>query len=272
MKIRMLVFGYLAVMFLFTGSAALAHNVWLNVDNHYPAVGRTVEISVAWGHQYPANRVDQEMKPGNLAYIQVVDPDGNKVVPETVSETLYKLTVKKPGAYLVTAGIKPGVFTMTTEGRKWCDKTGVENPISCVSYKIEAKTIIVAGGKDRNLGGKTGQELEIIPLSDPSTIKAGDQFSLQVLFRDKPATGVSVNAAYAGYTDADQPADVAPHQTKGKERHFPAGGVTDENGKTALKLDRVGYWIITISHKSPYPDTAVCDQYMHNMAFNFEIK
>ncbi len=271
MKIRMLMTCCYVAAFVLIGSTVMAHNVWINVDNHYPAVGETVEIGLGWGHKYPVSRVDQEMKPGNLAYIQAIDPDGKKVVPTTVSETQYKLTVEKEGAYLVTAGIKPGVFTKTTEGRKWCDKREVENPISCTSYSIEAKTVIMAGGQNKNLGGKTGQELEIIPLSDLIKIRTGDNLSLMVLFRDKPAPGVSVNAAYAGYTEENKSADVAPH-AGGMEKHCPAGGVTDTDGKVTLPLVRAGCRIVTLSHKSPYPDTAVCDEYMHNMAFTLEVK
>ena len=265
---RMMMAVCLAAVLVLTGSAAMAHNVWINVDNHFPAVGRTVEIGIAWGHKYPAGRLDQEMKPGNLAYIQVIDPDGVKIVPETVSETQYKLTVDKAGAYLVTAGIKPGVFTKTTEGRKWSDKRGVENAISCTSFSIEAKTVILAGGQNKNLDGKTGQALEVVPQTDPARIKAGDQLDLLVLFQGQPAAGVAVNAAYEGYTDENQAGDVAPH-AGGHSKKFPAGGTTAADGRVKLTLDRAGYWIVTISHKTPYPDTTVCDEYMHNMAFTF---
>lgn len=261
---------------LLLGGTALAHNVWINPSNHYPKVGDTVDLAIAWGHTYKANRLDQEMKQGNLAYIRIQGPDGKDVRPVTVSETQYLLKITKPGAYLVTAGIKPGVFTKTPEGRKWTDKRGVENPITCTSFSIEAKSLIIAGGKDTNLKGKTGQDLEVIPLVNPETVKAGGKLNVQVLFKGKPVEIVTVNAAYAGFGEEGKSMDVAPHQTSGGPQHkaptFPASAVTDSSGKASLSLTKKGCWMISISHKTPYPDKTVCDENMNNMALTFEIR
>ena len=124
-----------------------------------------------------------------FGYIRVVAPDGLKVDPLMVSETLYRLKIEKKGVYLVTAGIKPGVFTMTPKGRQWSDKKGVKNPIACTSFHIDAKAMITAGKKDRNLTAATGQELEIIPFSNPTALKAGDNFDLKVIFPGKTGPG-----------------------------------------------------------------------------------
>jgi len=256
-----------------TVSQAVAHNIWINPNNAFPQVGDTVDIGIGWGHTYTASRVDQDMKPGMFGYIQVLDPDGQKVNPEMVSEKHYRLKIEKEGVYLVTAGIKPGVFTMTPRGRQWSDKRGVENAISCTSFCIEAKSLVVAGKKNENLTTSTGQELEVIPLSNPATLKAGGKFELMVMFKGKPAPGIDVNATYAGSSDGKAPKDIAPHGEKaGKKPHFPVSTVTDSEGKAAIRLDRPGYWMVVISHRSPYPDKETCDQYMHNMAFTFEVK
>lgn len=273
MKLKNLSVFVLLWFFLFGGSQALAHNIWINPENHYPQVGETVDIGLGWGHTYPVSRVDQEMKPGILAYIHVLDPDGSKVEPEMISETHYKLKIEKEGVYLVTAGIKPGIFTMTPKGRQWSDKKGVENAISCTSFSIEAKAIIIAGENDERLGAVTGQELEIIPLSNPKTTKPGEKLNLKVLFRGKPVEGVTVNATFAGYTSQGESKDIAPHRDpKGHKPSFPVTAVTDDEGKAAFSVNQAGYWMIVVSHRSPYPDKETCDEYMHNMAFTFEVR
>lgn len=261
---------------LVSGSSAFAHNIWINPMNHFPKVGETVDIGLGWGHTYPANRVDQEMKQGNVSHVTVFDPDGVKLAPVMVNETLYRLKIEKPGAYLVTAGIKPGIFTKTTEGRVWSDKKGVKNPISCTSFSIEAKAIIIAGGEDKNLSFATGQELEVIPLSNPANLKSGDKFSFMVLFRGKATQDITVNATYAGYTDGEKAKDAASHKgqpkSKDKKNHFPASTITDSQGKAIISLGKAGFWMMTLSHKTPYPDPDICDEYMHNMAFTMEIR
>ncbi|MBN1227183.1 MAG: DUF4198 domain-containing protein, partial [Deltaproteobacteria bacterium] len=116
------------MFFTLLSSRALAHNLWLNPENYYPKVGTTVDIGIGFGHTYPANRVDEEMKEGRLEEITAIDPDGVKVDLTKMSVDLYKLKIEKVGAYLVTAKLKSGFFTITPEGRKWGDKNSVENP------------------------------------------------------------------------------------------------------------------------------------------------
>jgi uncharacterized GH25 family protein len=262
------------LVFMSFTCGAFAHNLWINPSDHYPEVGDTVTIDIAWGHTYKASRTDQQMKPGNLAFIRVIDPDGAEVTPGTISETKYSLPVTKAGAYQVTAGIKPGVFTKTTKGRQWCDKKGVKNPLSCTSFAIEAKALIVAGQSAAGLNRMAGQPLEVVALSNPGTVKPGDAFDVLILFRDQPAEGVTVNAVYAGFGEE---VDVAPHNpeaakgAKGKGPRFPVSAVTDNSGKASLALTKKGFWMISICHKTPYPDPDICDEYMNNMAFTFEI-
>ena len=123
---------------------ATAHNLWLNPETYYPKVGSTVDIGIGWGHKYPADRVDQEVTEDRVEAIRAVDPDGLPVSLSRVSAALYKLSVEKEGAYIITARIKPGFFTMTPDGRKWGDKKSVENPLKCTNYHIHAKTVVMA--------------------------------------------------------------------------------------------------------------------------------
>jgi uncharacterized GH25 family protein len=258
------------------GSASQAHNLWLNPANYFPEVGTTVDIGIGWGHTYPANRVDQEVKDGRVEEITAVDPDGKTIDLSKVSAALYQLKIDKPGAYLITAQIKPGFFTTTPEGRKWGDKKEIANPIKCTNFHIQAKTMLIAGGKDQHLSGVTGQPLEIIPLNNLDQMKPGDALTIKLLFDGKPLPDATVRATYAGFeTD-----DIAPHQAaskekkgdkKGHHRHFPVETVTDGQGKAELPLKTAGYWMIVLSHRCPFADAGTCDEYMYNMAFTFEV-
>lgn len=273
MKIK---FGVTIFFLIFSVTAicipAQAHNLWLNPDNFYPSVGSAVNIGIGWGHKFPANRVDQEIKEDRAEEIRAVDPDGLDVSLEKVSVELYRLKIEKAGVYLVTARIKPGFFTKTTEGRKWGDKTTVTNPIRCTNFHIQAKTVIVAGGADKNLGHAAGQPLEVIPLADPSNLKNGGAFPVKVLFGGQSLPNTAIKATYAGFESED----IASHDNSKKDhhshKHYPAETVTDDQGRAELKLGRAGYWMLLLSHKPPYPDPSVCDEYMYNMAFTFQAR
>ncbi|MDX9786949.1 MAG: DUF4198 domain-containing protein [Desulfobacterales bacterium] len=264
--------------------SAMAHNLWLNPDNYYPQVGSTVTIGIGWGHKYPADRVDQEVKADRVESISAVDPDGLPVALTQTSATFYKLSIKKAGAYQILAGIKPGFFTMTAEGRKWGDKKSVENPIKCTNFHIEAKTVIMAGGTDKNLGYFTGNSLEMIPLTNLQTAGKGDKLAVRVLFDGKPLPNASVKATYAGFESQDMAshgavqknAKAGADEKAGKSgkppvKRFPVETVTDESGEAVVPLDRSGYWMILLSHKPPFADTQICDEHMYHMAFTLEI-
>ncbi|NLI82403.1 MAG: DUF4198 domain-containing protein [Deltaproteobacteria bacterium] len=274
-----------AIALMLTAPVVHAHNLWLNPADHFPQVGQTVDIGIGWGHKYRENRVDQEVTEDRVEEISAVDPEGVTVALERVSGSLFRLKIQKAGVYHVAARIKPGVFTTTPEGRKWADKKGVENPIKCTAFHICAKTLIIAGGGDRNLSGAVNQPLEVIPLENPAKLKKGDAFRVKVLYDGKPLPNFPVKAVYAGYEEPpplpsreDTPAgnpegkmsSDAAH--KGAMTRYPVEATTDDNGETSLKLDRNGHWMINLSHRLPYPDPQTCDEKMVNAAFTFQVK
>jgi uncharacterized GH25 family protein len=291
MKIRPSIAAFLyGLTLLLICPQAFAHNLWLNPGNYNPPVGTTVDIGIGWGHKYPADRTDQEFKEGRMEDIHAVDPDGVTVNLVQESVSLYKLKVEKAGAYIVTARIKPGFFTKTPDGRKWGDKKAVENPIKCINYHIEAKTVIIAGGDDKNLSNPVNRPLELIPLKNPLNLKSGDDFAVKVLYNGKPLAGLGVKATYAGFEGADVGGHAPPgkggagkdvrkgtgHRSPEKGhppvRHFPVETVTDGQGQAIVPLDKAGYWMIMLSHRPPYPDKETCDQYMFNTTFTFQVK
>ena len=260
------------------GGAAHAHNLWLNPSDYFPKVGTTVDIGIGWGHKYPANRVDQEVKDGRVETITAVAPDGKTIDLSKVSAALYQLKIDEPGAWLITAQIKPGFFTTTPEGRKWGNKKEIANPIKCTNFFIQAKAVLIAGDSDKNFSNKAGQRLEIVPLTNLDQIKAGEALSIQLLFDGKPLPDAKVRATYAGF-EAD---DIAPHQAaaktkekkmdkKGHGKHFPVETHTDAQGKAVLPMKKSGYWMVMLSHHCPFADAGTCDEYMYNMAFTLEV-
>ena len=263
-----------AVLLVAICPAAYAHNIWLNPSNQFPEVGTTVDIGIGWGHKFPANRVDEELKEGRVEAIQAIDPDGIAVDLSKVSTGLYRLKIDKPGAYLVTARIKPGFFTKTPKGREWGNKTTVANAVKCTNYHIQGKTILIAGGSDKNLTQTAGQPLEIVPLTDFKQMKPGDTLSIKLLFDGNPLPDAKIRATYAGFEAADTASrknTAKGHKGHGHS-HFPVETVTDNQGQADLKLEKAGYWMIVLSHRCPYSDPAVCDEFMHNVAFTFEVK
>ncbi|CAK8720107.1 DUF4198 domain-containing protein [Candidatus Electronema halotolerans] len=259
---------------LLASSSAFAHKLWLNPMEYFPAPGSSVEIGIGWGHKYPANRVHQELKEGMPDKIQALDPDGQSAEMTKVSDGLYKLKISKAGAYVITADNKPGFFTVTKDGRKWGNKTEVTADKSqCTNFYIGAKAVLIAGGSDTGLERAAGQSVELVPLTNPGAVKKNDAFRVKVLFNGQPLADLPLKAAYAGFDTVEEGSD--PHAADMKkmaDRPFPAEAVTDAKGEAELHFDRPGYWMISLSHKSPYPDKAVCDKYMYNMTYTLQVQ
>ncbi|HDS15363.1 MAG TPA: DUF4198 domain-containing protein [Proteobacteria bacterium] len=247
----------------------LAHNLWLNPDNYFPALGSTVSIGIGWGHKYPADRNDEKLKAGRLEAIQALAPDGREVELEKVSETEYRLKIDQAGAYVVTARIKPSFFTMTPEGRKWGNKQEVADADKCTNFHLEAKTVLQAGAGARD-SQLTGQTLELRPLSDLAALKAGDKLVVQLFYAGQPLAGATINATDAGFVDAS--ASKSATKDAHSAHHHPVSVVTDSQGRAELTLARAGYWLLLFSHKPPYQDTTICDQYLYNVTFSCEVR
>lgn len=252
-----------ALLVIFAAGSVHAHNLWLNPQNHSPEAGDTVEIGIGWGHHYTEDRTHKEVKDSTVHEISAITPDGKKIDLAKKSAASYELETSKPGAYLVTARIAPVMFTTTPEGRKRGSRKDVEKPVKCTAYSILAKTVITAGGDDKNLESQTGQKLEIIPLKNPADLKKADAFPVRVLFDNKPISGIALKANYAGFKIKD---------ASGREHGAAAEAITDDSGEAEIRLEKEGHWIILLSHQIPYRGGDACDQSLYKSAFTFEVK
>lgn len=253
--------GLLAgILVAFFASTAFGHNLWLNPETHYPETGRSIEIGIGWGHAFTEDRTDESVRDDLIHKISAIGPDGREIGLERKSPERYMLSIDKPGLYVVSARTRPGAFTMTPEGRKWGDKTEVDRAIRCVAHRITAQTVIIAGSGEPDLSAGSPLPLSVKLLADPSTLEKGDELPVQLLFEGEPLGNADLKARYAGYE----------HEEEGHGHGhgaYPVETSTDGQGTAHLSLTASGYWIVQVSHRPPYPDTDVCDEYMYNLAF-----
>jgi uncharacterized GH25 family protein len=259
--------GIAAALAVFAAGSAHAHNLWLNPQDYSPEAGDTVEIGIGWGHHYTEDRTHQEVKDSTVHEISAITPDGKKIDLAKKSAAAYELVTSKPGAYLVTARIAPVMFTTTPEGRKRGSRKDVEKPVKCTAYSILAKTVITAGGDDKNLESQTGQKLEIIPLKNPAELEKAHTFPVRVLFDNKPISGVVLKANYAGFEEKD-----ASAHGHGHGHGAAAEAITDDSGEAEISFEKEGHWIILLSHQTPYRGGDACDQFLYKSAFTLEVK
>lgn len=271
MKIALLA-GVLAV--LFCAQAAMAHVLWLNPDKTVVKPGEEISVGMGFGHGYPADRKDENVREGMLGEVFAMGPDGKATPLQKISDSEYKFKADKPGAYLLSAVMKPGFFSRTPQGMKRGSKKEVAEAVSCMHFQMIANAPMVAGASAAKPGAPAKQALQIAPQAAVAGLKKGDTLPIQVIFNGKPLAAVDVKATYAGFK--------APPQAKGDKSaeamrkkmaaRFPVFIKTDDQGRADIKLSQAGWWLVILSHKTPFEDAKTCDQHVYQTTFTFQVK
>lgn len=117
---------------------------------------------------------------------------------------------------LVVANKVGMVWSITNEGgkvgpRKELEKQGLK-VLSSTRIDKYAKAIVNASPEDKNFGTAVGQDLEIVPITNPATAKSGEYIQVKILHLGQPVStpvwatcdGFSQHpGTYAYYTESD---------------------------------------------------------------------
>ena len=256
-KIRMLQFVSIGIFVLVCFcTQAYAHYPWINLADYTPEEGRSLKLTIGWGHSFP---LDGFLKNDALENIYVQDSKGKKMTLEASSELEFQSEggMSEPGAYIVAAKRKTGFYTKTTEGGKRCSKKGLKNVIKCYHSHNCMKAIANVGEGKGKVDARVGHPMEIIPLINPADLRAGDYLPVQVLLKGEPFKG-KIYATYVGFSTEK---DTFAYTTS-----------TNKKGKGKIKILHSGVWMIKADHEEPYPDQSECDVESFVATLTFEVK
>ena len=227
MKDRMVKFclaaSLLVVAVLFCPCLTPAHDLWLNVDNHYPEVNGKAGLRVVFGHNYPY--YDILLTREKLGEFACTAPDGRKAEITKIWEDKEgekrgalagEITFDKKGTYVVSARL---------------EKKGDKEHVPSGKY---AKSIVVVDGGTETMGNPLGHRIEILPLKNPSELRAGESILVKISFEGKPLS-TYVYATYAGYHSETEP--------------FPIFTKSDGEGLAHVPISQPGTWMIVANHK-----------------------
>ncbi|OCC15340.1 ABC-type Co2+ transport system, periplasmic component [Dissulfuribacter thermophilus] len=262
MKRQKIFLGFILVCFLLSlTKTAKAHFMWINPKTYQLNSGQTLNLTLGWGHSFPGAGGD--FLPNNqVEQLYFIDPLNNQ---GDIGPSQYPITFKTTdllrteGTYLLVAERKGGFFTKTVEGFKRQSKEGLTDVLYCKYSRMFAKSIVNVGKP----GGKAyqrliGSELEVIPLANPSLVKAGEYLPIKVLLRGKPFAKQFVYATYVGFSSSDHLA-------------FSYVTKTDSKGNALIRLDKKGIWLIMARFEEPYKQKDKCDYSSLISTLTFEI-
>lgn len=193
---RVLSVGKVALMlvmavWLIAPSQSLAHEFWIE--------GKGQELVLVFGHG--SNRAEFDAR--NFKAVRALDANGKEVqVAIEKKEKAVAIRLSGPSA-VVLAEVDNGYWCKTIYGWKHLGKSKASRVIEALRSLNYAK-VLLSGG-DAVLKPLEGAALDIVPTSDPSKMKAGENLRIQVLFQGKPLSGVEVAGAdhqKIGITDA----------------------------------------------------------------------
>ena len=105
-----------------------------------------------------------------------------------------------------------------------------------------AGQLAALAAKDMTYAIRTGQRLELVPLSDPLAMAPGDALSLQVLFDGAPLAGALLKAWNKG---DGEPGNKREGQT------VIVRATTAADGKVVVNLPYAGAWMLSVVHMVP---------------------
>jgi uncharacterized GH25 family protein len=166
-----------------------------------------------------------------------------------------RLTAPSSATFIVTGARLPQIWATTPEGLKQITKktAAASNP-----YKIEkfAKALVNVTPADAGFSAVIGDTLEIVPLTNPATVRPGDELTVKILFKGQPLT-TNVYATYDGFSKEE---NTYAYYTEGHK-----------DGTAKVKITNQGLWMVRVQHTAPERGEDY-DRYVARAVLLFEVK
>ena len=164
------------------------------------------------------------------------------------------LTAPSNATFIVTGARLPQIWATTPEGLKQITRktAGATNP-----YKIEkfSKALVNVTPADNGFSTVIGDTLEIVPVTNPATVRPGDELTVTVLFKGQPLT-TNVYATYDGFST--------------EENTYAYYSEGHKDGTAKVKITRPGLWMVRVQHTAP-EHTEDYDRYVARAVLLFEV-
>lgn len=227
-------------------ASIFAHDLFLKPDQFFAAVESKVIISVLNGSFQES---EGAVSFARLADVSVIAPDGERSKPVeadfTKNETtsFLNLEPQTEGTYVIGLSTKTREIDLKAEDfNEYLDHDGIPDTLAerkktktlekdvRERYSKHVKTVLQVGERRTdNFKTALGYPVEIVPQTNPYSLKVGDTFEFLALLDGKPLTNQFV---MTGFETADG------KMVKGKNVR------TDKKGIAKIKIDAAGAWYV----------------------------
>ena len=225
--------------------AAQAHKMWMlpsatviSSDDAWVTVDAAVSNDLYHPDHFPA-QLDQ---------LVITAPDGSAVKPDNAATGKYRstfdLAVPQKGTYRL-ALVNQGVFAnyeLDGQKKRWRGKPGdLKDAIPANAKNVQVsemasrvETFVTQGSPGGNALKPTGRGLELVPVSQPNDLMAGEKATFQLLLDGKPAANLKVVAINGAtrYRNAQDEMDTTTDKDGRFSFTWPAAGMYWVNAST----------------------------------------
>jgi uncharacterized GH25 family protein len=228
-------------------SGAMAHSLWLEAQEASPPAGQPLKINVGFNEGFElADIIEQAVE---SVEAPAAASSAGEVALKPAGGKNYEYVTEAPaaaGSYVAWISYKPFVMGHG-EGKK-------------NRYFMTGKAVVNVGGASDDFPTKPvgKSQLEIVPLANPSTLRAGGSLPVQVLFEGKPLPRAELMGDFRGFN---------PAGSWGLAKAFYCR--TDKDGKVDFLPLKGGLWILKVRHAVPNEDTSEAAEtvYLSNLTF-----
>lgn len=248
---------------------AWSHEFWLQSQPYTPNLNTTTSITLKVGENFegdPTPFVDERTSTLRQ-YANKTVTDLSSKLPRRTPIPRLDINITTPGLHLIAFDSQPIDISLPADKfHAYLHDEGLDNVIEQRTangkaatpgrerYRRHVKTLVKAGdaSEDNTYATKTGQRLEIIPLSDPYKAAPGTTLRFHLNFESQPLKGALVKAWH-----------------KHDNQLLIIKARTDAAGEVALSLPYAGEWMVSVVHMIPATGTknADWDSFWGNITF-----
>lgn len=229
----------LVVLCILTAIPAFSHELILKPAKFSASKGEDLQIELQSTHIFIVKEEVEDIstikagvfKDGKLAE-SVLKPNE----PDLRIDFSVKIPDSSPST-IILANKTGDVWCVTPDGwkagtRKLLESQGIKVTRASMTDKF-TKAIINPSASDKNFAAITGQELEIVPVTNPADAKVGQYFKVKVYHKGQPVA-TQVWATYDGFVTE-------------YENTYAYYTESDSEGVANIKITAPGLWIVRAS-------------------------
>lgn len=219
-------------------SAAQAHNAWLVPSSTVLSTPQWITVDAASGTDF----IYFNHAPLRLDTLTVTAPDGSALQPDNLNtgklRSVFDLNLNQPGTYriaVVNQGISAS-YKLHGETKRWRGTAATfaqEIPADAQDLQVmesanRLETFATVGKP--SVWQASGTGLELLPISHPNDLVAGEPASFRLQIDGKPAAGIEVT--------------VIASATRYRNKLNEIKTTTDQDGKFSITWPSAGlYWL-----------------------------